>query len=210
MNNAKRRSWIFVPLVAGSVFTLLFSIQGFSESALLGITWLVASALLVGIEIAWGIHLYQRLFTKQDRPLSSLTSYLFTVIVPPAGLGVLLGSLLIGYSWMIDGQWLLKTLMLSVLVAVYFCLSFIYHIGYQSSFIRCSNWLKEQIIPLQHIVAMKKVVWQIHRITCNVQNKQENYYFHLEGNLELEIFQQQLIRYRQMNSGRPTVGRCSD
>ena len=210
MNNAIRRSWIFLPLVAGSVFTLFFSVQGFSESALLGVSWLVASALLIGIEIAWGIHLYQRLFTKQDRPLSTLNSYLFTVIVPPSVLGVLLGSLLIDYRWILDGHWLLKTSMFSVLVAVYLCVGSIYHVGYQSSFIRCSNWLKEKIIPLQHIVAMKKVVWQIHCITCNVQNKQESYYFQSEGNLELETFQQQLIRYKKSNSGQRTGGRCPD
>ena len=201
MNNTKHRSWIFIPLVAGSVFTLFFSVQGFSESALLGTAFLAASAMLVGIEITWGIYLYKVLFAKQDRPLSTLNSYLFTVIVPPSVLGILLGSLLIDYRWLMDGHWLLKTSMFSVLVAAYLCLGSIYHVGYQSSFIRCSNWLKEQIIPLQHIVVIKKVVWQIHLITCNAESKQGSYYFHLEGNLELEAFQEQLIRFQQTNSG---------
>ena len=191
------RNWIFIPLVASSVFTLFFSIQGFNESALSGFIWLIVSTLLVGIEIVWGIRLHIRLLTRQDRPLSTLSSYLYTAILPPAVLGVLFGTLLIGGSWLLSIEWVAVSGFLFAGLISSLCLSFIYHIGYQDSFIRCSNWLKEQMIPIQYVIRVQRIIWRLYRITCNIQGRRECYYFHLAEETERAVFQELLMSSRQ-------------
>lgn len=196
MRRIKIRSWFFIPLVASSVFSFFRGFQSIDESALFGVLWLAVAGMLAVMEVICGIGIYLRLFTKQDRPLSALNSLLFTSILPPSTLGCLISGSMIGTNVISLVEWVIYGSIILAVFIPFSCSCPLYYLSYQDAFVRSSNWLNCQEIPLNTVTSVQRIIGNLYSMTYPWDGNQTRCYLLLAGTSEQETFQKKLRQFQ--------------